>query len=510
MGPLTCGVRWPIIGPPRQIRCANMLALRYSSRFIRSTRGAVHLTRRNLLTERFSLNEEWALRHQTLDMLALGGDYEWVAAVQKKFLGGGTASAVDVDAAVCAAEEKDQLEDLIDLVYRLRHTSNTADTLQSTEYALVRTILKHNAVDWLFKLLNDTINYGVFLNEHSACLAIDHLLETKNFAGAARVVSFVMQQEMFSCELLNLLSVYATLRCLELPPEQRVFATNNESSSDTSEDDSNEEDVKIMRLAYLKNEYSDDHYDIVDTDRLLGKTLLWMLKECSSLSEKSVVDSVKLIGTLLYGHFDEFAKIAESGSPLLPSAIDLCRKEVQRRLTTEGESNQKFNEQLLEKLDECTLLDNVSSASLCSLLEEQIRRVQPSEEKKIMDTQKKLFKDWTAQRVALISAQVYLPFKAEALNCRLRIKEIKRQKAELEAKREMLYFFENRMKWEDQARRKDQIFNELKDQSAGSDSSEEQYSATLFEKIDSLFTVLYNTVNSESIDCNLLCPNTDP
>lgn len=82
-------------------------------------------------------------------------------------------SAVDVDAAVCAAEEKDQLADLVDLVYRLRHTENTADTLPSTEYALLRTILKHDATDLLFKIIADPVRYFARLHfERAATAAI--------------------------------------------------------------------------------------------------------------------------------------------------------------------------------------------------------------------------------------------------------------------------------------------------------------------------------------------------
>ncbi|PIO61550.1 zinc finger, C2H2 type [Teladorsagia circumcincta] len=52
---------------------------------------------------------EWASRHAEMTKLGLGGDYEWISAVQKKFIGGGLASAIDVDAAVCVAEHKDQV-----------------------------------------------------------------------------------------------------------------------------------------------------------------------------------------------------------------------------------------------------------------------------------------------------------------------------------------------------------------------------------------------------------------
>ncbi|VDN44953.1 unnamed protein product [Gongylonema pulchrum] len=81
------------------------------------------------------------------------------------------------------AEEFDQVDDVLKIVYRLRHSESTCQMLPSTEYALVRLLLKHRAIDTLLAVLADPINYGIFLNEHSACLLIDHLLEDGKIAG---------------------------------------------------------------------------------------------------------------------------------------------------------------------------------------------------------------------------------------------------------------------------------------------------------------------------------------
>lgn len=92
-------------------------------------------------------------------------------------------SAVDVDSAICLAQEEDQQEDAVELIYKLRHTENTADLLESTEYGLVRFLLRWNNTQLLFKVLNDPINYGIFMNEHTYCLAIDHMLKQENITG---------------------------------------------------------------------------------------------------------------------------------------------------------------------------------------------------------------------------------------------------------------------------------------------------------------------------------------
>lgn len=67
-------------------------------------------------------------------------------------------SAIDVDAAVCIAAESDQVDDVVDLVYRLRHTKNTSDFFESTSYALIRLLLKFGEYEKLFKVINDPVS----------------------------------------------------------------------------------------------------------------------------------------------------------------------------------------------------------------------------------------------------------------------------------------------------------------------------------------------------------------
>ncbi|KIH50468.1 hypothetical protein ANCDUO_19453, partial [Ancylostoma duodenale] len=171
------------------------------------------------------------------------------------------------------------VDDVIDLVYKLRHSENAADLPESAEYALIRLLLRYDP-SFLFKLASDPINYGVFMNEHAACLAIDHFIEKKDFAGAARLSAWIMQQEMTENELLNLLILYSCSKWAELPAEEQVMPF------ETAEDeDANDDDMKTFRFPYLKNAHFDSHFDLTDPHQLAGKTLLWVARDCRSLPE---------------------------------------------------------------------------------------------------------------------------------------------------------------------------------------------------------------------------------
>jgi hypothetical protein len=46
---------------------------------------------RRLLSQEFALNKEWDQRFDDLKKFQLGGSYEWITSVQKKFIGDGKA-----------------------------------------------------------------------------------------------------------------------------------------------------------------------------------------------------------------------------------------------------------------------------------------------------------------------------------------------------------------------------------------------------------------------------------
>jgi hypothetical protein len=50
--------------------------------------------RKQLLSQEFALNQQWSTRFDDLKRFQLGGGYEWIASVQKKFIGDGKARLV--------------------------------------------------------------------------------------------------------------------------------------------------------------------------------------------------------------------------------------------------------------------------------------------------------------------------------------------------------------------------------------------------------------------------------
>ncbi|CAD5235681.1 unnamed protein product [Bursaphelenchus xylophilus] len=435
-----------------------------------------------ILSPEFKLEKEWNERIAQLGEFQMGGSYEWISAVQKKFTGDGRASAIDVDAAVCIADEQDQVEDVMELVYKLRHTSNTSDTLPSTSYGVIRFLLKYDQLDEVFKILDDPVNYGVFPDEHAFCLLIDHLLEKDNIPGAAKVATFVMQQEMFDNELLNLVSVYSLLRFIELPKDQRVFAqiaSDKEAATEGGED--MDEEI-TFRFPYLRNHYNDRHFDLSTENELVAKSLDWF----SAHSKPEWSSSIQLIAAILNKDLAKVQKILEKKEKLEDSAVVLAKKLVEELVGTaeNGVTEVKEGEEKAEKPAESewegikALLPNPESTKPFSdLILSHIKSTQKDLESTLTSQQKTDFQKWAARRKELIHGQ------AELLDLQLQLKEIENERRLAQEEIQLLHFFDNRVSWEDKAKEMDRLFHEFKLDAEDEALTEEVYGRTIFDKV---------------------------
>uniref|UniRef100_A0A914QBA2 C2H2-type domain-containing protein n=1 Tax=Panagrolaimus davidi TaxID=227884 RepID=A0A914QBA2_9BILA len=434
---------------------------------------------RRILSQEFQLNNEWQNRHIALKELNLGGDYEWIAAVHKKFVGGGKASAVDVDAATCLSEESDQLEDILELVYKLRHTENAADLLPSTEYALYRLFLKHNAHEELFKVLNDPINYGVFPNYHVSALLLSHYIKAKNYPTAAKIASILFQQEMFDNKFLNLIAFYSLIKFCELPAEERIFDEIIQKRIVTiDEDDINEDDLRTMKFPFLKNRYFDEHFDLVETNALVGKSLEWFGRELQSSMDQGIVFNVQILACLLRENYAELEKLLSVGVELSSSVVSAVRGHLEGLISKLPEESREENEQFklfsacIAKLE----ASPISEKPISDIIFTKIEELQREGEKELMEEQRVLFKNWGQERKEFVRLQ------AERVNLKLKIEEIKAEIQKKHEEKEKLFFFENRVNWEDRAAEKDKLFEEFNLDKKDESITESEYAKTMFEK----------------------------
>nr|CRZ22257.1 Bm8371, isoform c [Brugia malayi] len=187
--------------------------------------------------------------------------------------------------------------------------------LPSTEYALIRLLLKHHKTDILLAILADPINYGIFLNEHSACLVIDSFLEAGKITDAARIASCVMLQEMFQSTLLNWLCIYSSLRWTELSVEKECSRN-------------------FRPWIYYQ---------------LIGKNLLWF-SNCVPINEKEV-GNIRLIGSVFFGNYVLANQLLQTTN-IFSSVATICQSKLQQ-ITIKTDDVRKL-ETIVDKVERNT------------------------------------------------------------------------------------------------------------------------------------------------------------
>ncbi|CAB3410914.1 unnamed protein product [Caenorhabditis bovis] len=391
-----------------------------------------------VLSQKFYLEKEWASRHSSLSKLGLGGDYEWISAVQKKFVGGGHASAVDVDAAVCIAEQKDQVDDVLELLYKTRHSLKASEVAESSEYAIIRLLLKYNP-EKIFTIANDAINYGIFLDEHSASIVIDHFIKENNIQGAARIVSWVMQQEDYDNELLNVLCLYVCAKWCELPENEQTMPL-----LESIDEEVNEEEIRTFKFPYLKNECFDEHFDLNNAHHLVGKSLLWISRASKSINDE-LKNNLQLLGAVFFEKLVTNYMYLETSLRLAAMVIKkLTPKEEDAHLSQTAQA-------VIDKLKSNTV---VANSNLSTIILEHLEKIRVSEEALLCEKQTKKFESWNLRRHELVKAQ------AEKVVLKMRKDEIIEEIRKLSQMDEQIGFFKNRLKWEKRAAENEQIERE--------------------------------------------------
>lgn len=231
----------------------------------------------------------------------------------------GAISAIDIDIFANSIRDASHLEELKDLLYKLRLSAETGNMLESTHHATVRNFISFGYIEELLHILKNPLGYGVFLDDFTANILLDELLTQKRFTLAAEVAALIMLQEEYTNEITSNLSKYA---CFKYVMQYKPPVSN------LPEEQPKKVEEKKIRIKFLRNPYFDDHFDIKDTYTLSGKTLAWM----SEQSNDNLNNNLQLIGWLIYKKYDKLTTLCEimTNSPsfkLYAEVMDIFNKE---------------------------------------------------------------------------------------------------------------------------------------------------------------------------------------
>lgn len=246
--------------------------------------------------------------------------HDFYNVLDQNYASKGVMSAIDVDIFASAIKDPSHLEELKDLLHKLRTTAETGNMLDSTQQATVRNFIELGDVKELVEILIDPLSFGVFLDDYTANILLDKLLTLPDYELAARVASMVMLQEEFKNEITCSLCQYACYKYISnytAPPPEPPTDKNMKV-----------EEIKI-RVKFLRNPYFDDHFDIKDTITLSGKTLSWI----SERSPNNLNNNLQIIGWLVYKKYDKLSAFCEKMSnektfKVYKEVLELFQKEI--------------------------------------------------------------------------------------------------------------------------------------------------------------------------------------
>lgn len=291
---------------------------------------------RTFLSDAYKCTEAWQARLNAA-VLKQVNTTSFYHDLDRKFNQHGQVCAVDIDIFANKLNDNTYLEELADIVHKLRLTAETTNVLDSTSHAVIRHHLDfgNDNITNLINILDDRLSYGIFLDSYTTNLLLDRLLKLKNYRLAAKVASLLMLQEDFENDISRTLSLYACYKYLEHPePFEEVVKPDADI---TEKQETKPMDAKAMRKArkkpeeikirvkFIRNEYFDDHFDLRNSHHLVGKTFLVLSRYIDGM----LGNTLKLLGYCYYEKYEDGCKFIESlGEPkeLYKDAIDSIQK----------------------------------------------------------------------------------------------------------------------------------------------------------------------------------------
>ncbi|KAH9639735.1 hypothetical protein HF086_014493 [Spodoptera exigua] len=368
----------------------------------------------------------------------------------------GVLSAIDVDIFANAIKDQSHLEELKDLLHKLRTTAETGNMLESTQQATIRNFMEFGDIKELVEILKDPLNFGVFLDDYTANMLLDKLITLNNFELAARVASLVMLQEEFSHELTCALCQYACYKYIT------TYTPTSSERAPPEEKPKKVEEIKI-RVKFVRNPFFDDHFDIKDTLLLSGKTLAWI----SERADNNLNNNLQIIGWLKYKKYDKLAAFSqkisnEKSFKVFKEVIEVLEKE-------SSDVEAEFKPILENCISTLSKAEQNSQASLEEALKIAIENAINKSHKNDVSQQKKLFESWAEIREQKLQEQ------AQRLDRARRIQLIQQKQSEMQQQEQKLWFFENEDKIDLEIEEKEKLVDNTVTKKAVSKTTDEDY-----------------------------------
>lgn len=436
------------------------------SRLTRTAAVVQRHQRRTFLSEAYRCSDAWAGRLAT-PILQRVKPETFYYELEHRFQQQGKCSAIDIDIFANKLNDDQFVDEVADLMHKLRLTEETTNTLESTGHALVRVYLEHADIHELLFILNDRLSYGVFLDPYTANLALDKLIRAQDFTSAARIATLVMLQEELDNEITRTLSLYACVKYLQNPKsfdqsaseESAVDAAATAPAAPTTAGKKKKKEETKVRVKFIRNAFFDDHFDLRDETQLVGKTLSAIGKLIGG--ESAVGNSAQLLGLFHYGKYVEATELVRSikasGGAVHQQVVETVVSALEK-VSEPDDSSAAFGEAIKQLQSGAGLIAGDFEKVVCDVANDAVKRTEQSDitaqtkvrrnisirthTKMSMQTTysitlSQIYGDWNTLRDSRLADEV------QRLQRTQRLAEIERVTKDMDAEEQKLWFFEN-------------------------------------------------------------------
>ncbi|XP_052888634.1 28S ribosomal protein S27, mitochondrial [Anopheles moucheti] len=397
--------------------------------------SGISLARRTFLSDAYQCRDAWNARLTTPILERINLDTLYYD-LEQRFQQKQKISAIDIDIYANKLVDDTHIEEVADFLYKFRLTEETSNTLDSTHHALVRNYLDSKCYGQLIEVLNNRIGYGVYLDDFSANLSLDQLIKEKEFRYAARIATLLALQEEFSNPITRALALYSCYRYAKAPDAEHfedLTPVVPQASEVEGQKKKKKEEIKV-RVKFLRNEFFDDHFDLTDSQLLLGKTFVELGRSYGGASNL-IGTCCELLGLVMYKKYDQamaFVKQHE-GNELNEEVLQMIRSTLEKESNKEDEKYMVFCE-MVDKIEGSMKL---SKDSFEKLILEQVNKSVGALEKQEIEAQAKLYTDWCNLRQQRLDEEMNRMQRAK------RLKVVEQLAIDMEKEEQKLWFFEN-------------------------------------------------------------------
>lgn len=397
-------------------------------KIFKSGRKVYHKTvvqKRSFLSEAYQCQEAWKSRLQS-PLLQKFKPEDLFITLDSQFLAHGKVSAVDVDIFANTVKSKEQTEELLNILERLRKSAETTNTLDSTHHAVIRYLFDNDCTQELMNVLHNRLKYGIFPDYVCYNMLMDEYIKKEDYASAAKIAVLPMLQEDTDHLITNALSIYACHKYLENPD---AWQKPPELVEDTKEE------IKI-RVRYLRNPFFDDHFDLTDPFDLVGKTLAFQ----GRFMNNALGRTCQLRGLILYKKYQDASNSIKQwlneveGDVLYSEVFELIEKDKEKVFKEEAAANE------FERLmSEVSVLKGktLCKDSLIEALKNNIKSAVEKQHDIDVNEQLQKYTEWEEKRNLILDKQI------ELINQKAIRLEIRKLKEEMKRQERYLTFFEN-------------------------------------------------------------------